>query len=180
MLTKDQYFEQYWPTSSYYQSFQTWKGQKVFDGNKYRDPTPGEIAWQESNFRNAAKTLAVSGFNKAWETFNTQQQAAVEALKQQEAAAGAAAAAQEQTKAATLVAKKSSALALSQQQQAMVREAQEASTTGRVAQRQTTRTSAKTSIGQPGVSRTRVSARGGIGGYSGTTPGNVNPTGLNI
>lgn len=35
-------------------------------------------------------------------------------------------------------------------------------------------------VGQPGVSRTRISSRIGIGGYSGTAPGRVNPTGLNI
>lgn len=35
-------------------------------------------------------------------------------------------------------------------------------------------------VGQPGVSRTRVSSRPGIGGYGGTAPGRVNPTGLNI
>ena len=38
----------------------------------------------------------------------------------------------------------------------------------------------KTQIGQPGVSRTRVSSGIGIGGYGGTSAGNVNPTGLNI
>jgi hypothetical protein len=38
----------------------------------------------------------------------------------------------------------------------------------------------KTQIGQPGVSRTRVSSGIGIGGYGGTGAGNVNPTGLNI
>lgn len=38
----------------------------------------------------------------------------------------------------------------------------------------------KTSIGQPGVGVTRVSARTGVGGYGGTAPGRVNPTGLNI
>lgn len=38
----------------------------------------------------------------------------------------------------------------------------------------------KTMIGQPGVASTRVSARPSIGGYGGTAPGRVNPTGLNI
>ena len=38
----------------------------------------------------------------------------------------------------------------------------------------------KTMIGQPGVSSTRVSARSGVGGYGGTAPARVNPTGLNI
>lgn len=38
----------------------------------------------------------------------------------------------------------------------------------------------KTMIGQPGVSVTRVSARSGVGGYGGTAPTKINPTGLNI
>ena len=38
----------------------------------------------------------------------------------------------------------------------------------------------KTSIGQPGIAITRVSARSGVGGYGGTAPTRVNPTGLNI
>lgn len=38
----------------------------------------------------------------------------------------------------------------------------------------------KTMIGQPGVSSTRVSAKSGVGGYGGTAPAKVNPTGLNI
>ena len=38
----------------------------------------------------------------------------------------------------------------------------------------------KTMIGQPGVSSTRVSAKSGVGGYGGTAPARVNPTGLNI
>jgi len=38
----------------------------------------------------------------------------------------------------------------------------------------------KTMIGQPGVSVTRVSATPGVGGYGGTAPARINPTGLNI
>ena len=38
----------------------------------------------------------------------------------------------------------------------------------------------KSMIGQPGVSVTRVSARSGVGGYGGTAPTRINPTGLNI
>lgn len=47
----------------------------------------------------------------------------------------------------------------------------------------TTKPEAKRSratIGQPGVAVTRVSARSGVGGYGGTAPTRVNPTGLNI
>ena len=177
MLTQDQYFEQFWPTSSQYQSLEQYRSSKLFDGKGYRNPNAGEIASVEASLRNAARVDTRFGFNQAWETFNTQQQAAVAALKQQEEAAGAAAAAVEQTKAATLVAKKSSALALAQQQQTAVRQAQEAATTGRITQRTQPN---KTTVGQPGVSRTRVGSRLALGGYSGTAPGNVNPTGLNV
>ncbi len=177
MLTREQYFEQWWPTTQQYRSLEQYRSSKIFDGKGYRSPTAGEIASVEASMRASAMS---SGFDPVWSTFNAQQQAAAEALKQQQAAQESAAAAAEQTKAATIVAKKSSALALSQQQQAAVRQAQETATTGRVAQRETTKASAKTSIGQPGVSRTRVGARLGIGGYSGTTPGNINPTGLNV
>lgn len=36
------------------------------------------------------------------------------------------------------------------------------------------------SVGQPGVARTRLSTGTTVGGFSGTSPGRVNPTGLNI
>jgi hypothetical protein len=35
-------------------------------------------------------------------------------------------------------------------------------------------------VGQPGVARTRLTAGTTVGGFSGTSPGRVNPTGLNI
>jgi hypothetical protein len=35
-------------------------------------------------------------------------------------------------------------------------------------------------VGQPGISKTRVGTRIAIGGYGGTAPGKINPTGLNI
>jgi hypothetical protein len=38
----------------------------------------------------------------------------------------------------------------------------------------------KTQIGQPGVSRTRLTSGTTVGGYGGTSAGNVSPTGLNI
>lgn len=42
------------------------------------------------------------------------------------------------------------------------------------------RQQAKTMVGQPGVAATRVSTRAGIGGYGGTAPQRISPTGLNI
>ena len=35
-------------------------------------------------------------------------------------------------------------------------------------------------VGQPGISKTKVGTRIGIGGYGGTAAGKINPTGLNI
>lgn len=35
-------------------------------------------------------------------------------------------------------------------------------------------------VGQPGISKTKVGTRISIGGYGGTTAGKINPTGLNI
>lgn len=39
---------------------------------------------------------------------------------------------------------------------------------------------AGTSVGQPGISKTRVGTRLALGGYGGTAAGKINPTGLNI
>ena len=47
-------------------------------------------------------------------------------------------------------------------------------------QQEQTRRGAGASVGQPGVSRTRVGTRLALGGYAGTAPGRINPTGLNI
>jgi len=35
-------------------------------------------------------------------------------------------------------------------------------------------------VGQPGISKTKVGAQVPVGGYGGTAPGKINPTGLNI
>ena len=45
---------------------------------------------------------------------------------------------------------------------------------------QTTVKQAGQTVGQPGISKTKVGTRIAIGGYGGTAPGRVNPTGLNI
>jgi hypothetical protein len=44
----------------------------------------------------------------------------------------------------------------------------------------TTTKQAGQTVGQPGISKTRVGTRIAIGGYGGTAPGKINPTGLNI
>jgi len=66
------------------------------------------------------------------------------------------------------------------QGQQLVRQERQASALALQSQAQPVQQRKKTQIGQPGVSRTRVSSGIGIGGYGGTSAGNVNPTGLNI
>ena len=39
---------------------------------------------------------------------------------------------------------------------------------------------AGSTVGQPGVSRTKVTTGSSVGGYGSTGPGQINPTGLNI
>jgi uncharacterized membrane protein YqiK len=84
MLTQDQYFEQFWPTSSQYQDLQTYKSFKILDGNKYRNPTAGEIARVEASLRNSARVDTRFGFNQAWEYFNTQQIGIQQAQQEQQ------------------------------------------------------------------------------------------------
>lgn len=88
--------------------------------------------------------------------------------------------AQAQTQAG--IAKKQTAAVVGQQRvQSNIAAAQAAQELQRTAQtEQITRRSTGTSVGQPGVSRTRVGARLALGGYGGTAAGKVNPTGLNI
>lgn len=81
---------------------------------------------------------------------------------------------------AALVKKQSQAVVNRQRAQSSLSEAQARQETQRVAPAQTQQARRSQNVGQPGVSRTRVSSRFGIGGYGGTAPGRVNPTGLNI
>jgi hypothetical protein len=80
-----------------------------------------------------------------------------------------------------LVAKKQATVATGVEKQLSFNKARQLqiSTTAQQ-QQQTQKPKAKTSIGQPGVSSTRFSARPSIGGYGGTAPTRVSPTGLNI
>ena len=66
------------------------------------------------------------------------------------------------------------------QGQQLARQERQASALALQSETQPVQQKKKTQIGQPGVSRTRVSSGIGIGGYGGTSAGNVNPTGLNI
>lgn len=78
------------------------------------------------------------------------------------------------------VKKQSQAVVGRQRAQSALSAAQARQEAQRTAPAQTQQTRRAQNVGQPGVSRTRVSSRAGIGGYGGTAPGRVNPTGLNI
>ena len=84
-----------------------------------------------------------------------------------------------QAEASQLQAKRISAVADFQSQQT-VEQARQASALAMQSQAQPVQQKKKTQIGQPGVSRTRLTSGTTVGGYGGTSAGNVNPTGLNI
>lgn len=65
------------------------------------------------------------------------------------------------------------AAAIQQQQQPTTQQDQSQLTIGQQQQR-------RSLVGQPGISRTRISTGTAVGGFAGTSPGRVNPTGLNI
>jgi hypothetical protein len=60
------------------------------------------------------------------------------------------------------------------QQEQVAAATQQAPVTTTVTQRR------RASVGQPGVARTRLSTGTNVGGFTGTSPGRINPTGLNI
>jgi ATP-dependent Clp protease ATP-binding subunit ClpA len=112
----------------------------------------------------------------------SQQQAEAERAAQQAVMAKAEqdyAAAAKQAEESQIQAKRISAVADYQGQQ-LTQQARQASALAMQSEVQPVQGRRKTQIGQPGVSRTRVSSGIGIGGYGGTSAGNVNPTGLNI
>ena len=186
-LSQDQFFDQYWPSSEYYQQVQNYRNAVIIDGNKRRNPTGGEIARMESQLRSAARGDA--RFQQAWGNYEAQQQAAAAAaaleaqkLEQSKILAGAQLQVEEAQKAAAIAGKKSLAASAQVRSQAQIEQTQL-----QQAQRQTVQTAktqqrktAGATVGQPGRSRTRVSSGLGIGGYGGTSAGRVTPTGLNI
>ena len=84
-----------------------------------------------------------------------------------------------QAEASQLQAKRISAVADFQSQQT-VEQARQASALAMQSQAQPVQQRKKPQIGQPGISRTRLSSGTTVGGYGGTSAGNVSPTGLNI
>lgn len=163
MLTKDQYFEQWWPTSVPYALYQYNLPLEEFSDVFKQDARTGNY-----------------GFEEDWNAYNSQQLAvqaqlqSAEQLKQQQDIALA-----EVSKQAN-ISKRMSAAAVGQQRlksAVAVDQAQQQINTA-AAQIQTKK--AGQTVGQPGISKTKVGARLALGGYGGTTAGRINPTGLNI
>jgi hypothetical protein len=185
---EDQLFNQWWPTSNIYQSFER---------NISQAANPNVARRNLQNQINNAKASARAGNVTAsggveWANYlnsylqtqvqQAQQQAEVERAAQQAVMAKAEqdyAAAAKQAEESQIQAKRISAVADYQGQQ-LVEQSRQASALAMQSQVQPVQQRKKTQIGQPGVSRTRVSSGIGIGGYGGTSAGNVNPTGLNI
>lgn len=144
---------------------------------------------------NQQTVSAASGYDKYQTQWNSylnsylqtqvqqgQQQAEAEKAAQQAQVTQAEqdyAAAAKQAESSQLQAKRISAVADYQSQQ-IVEQARQASALAIQSQTQPVQQKKRTQIGQPGVSRTRLSSGTTVGGYGGTSAGNVNPTGLNI
>ena len=183
---EDQLFNQWWPTSQGYLNFERMISQQANPGVA-RQNLQGQI----ENQRSAART---GGGNSGLEWSNylnsylqtqvqeAQKQAEIERAAQQELIAKAEqdyAAASKQAEISQLQAKKISAVADYQGQQ-IIEQARKASALALQSQAQPVQQKKRTQIGQPGISRTRLSSGTTVGGYGGTSAGNVNPTGLNI
>jgi len=177
-LTQEQFFEQYWPTSSAYRDVESFiQSQRNRQyGQGVQQPSESDYnSWRES-YRNAARQAAE--FKDAWQIYSTEQQIADERTQQQEIQS-IYSQILEQTRAQSETIQKQTTAALNQQkvlaQQEKLAAAQsQAPTTTTVTQRR------RPTVGQPGVARTRLTAGTTVGGFSGTSPGRVNPTGLNI
>jgi len=126
-----------------------------------------------TNYLNSYLQTEVEKSKQQAETERVAQQAVMAKAEQDYAAAA------KQAEESQIQAKRISTVADYQGQQ-LVEQSRQASALAMQSQVQPVQPKKKTQIGQPGVSRTRVSSGIGIGGYGGTGAGNVNPTGLNI
>jgi hypothetical protein len=228
LLTKDQFFEVWYPTSYWAQQFggvndpdnrrnarESENGRRQFNeawnsfnqrqillgsASAVEEPFYGYSApasmklptFQvgQGNFRDyiaqfdaaqQAQTDYLRESNKALQAITEQKYALAQQQKEQEkvTAEYQKALTEAQTQAA-VVKKQSQAVVNRQRAQSTLSAAQARQEAQRIAPTQTQQTRRSQNVGQPGVSRTRVSSRAGIGGYGGTAPGRVNPTGLNI
>jgi len=228
LLTKDQFFEVWYPTSYWAQQFGG-----VGDPNNRRNARESpngsrqfEAAWNSFNQRQvllgdsnvveepfygykAPPSVKVPTFqvgqgnfkdylaqfdaqyqaqleyervsNEALQAITQQKVALAQQQKEEEAVKTEFQKVLTETQQQAAVAKKQSQAVVGRQRaQSALSEAQARQEAQRTAPTQTQQTRRTQNVGQPGVSRTRVSGRFGIGGYGGTAPGRVNPTGLNI
>lgn len=111
-----------------------------------------------------------------------EQRAAMEKQSQQEELLKSqyAVLAAEATTQAGIAKKESAAVIGKQRTQSRIVQAQAQQELQRMAPQQKQTRQAGASVGQPGVSKTRVGTRLTLGGYGGTAAGKINPTGLNI
>ena len=183
---EDQLFNQWWPSSQRYASFERMIGQQA-NPRVARRNLQGQINAERASARSSGGSAGLEWTNYLNSYLQTQvqesqQQAEAERAAQQAVMAKAEqdyAAAAKQAEESQIQAKRISAVADYQGQQ-LVEQSRQASALAMQSQVQPVQPKKKTQIGQPGVSRTRVSSGIGIGGYGGTGAGNVNPTGLNI
>jgi hypothetical protein len=183
---EDQLFNQWWPSSQRYASFEKMIGQQANPGVARRN-LQGQIEAERASARSSGGPAGLEWANYLNSYLQTQVQQGQQQAEAERAAQQAIMAKAEQDYAATAKkaeeaqaqAKKISVLSDYQAQQ-LTRQTQQASALAMQSPTQPVQQTKKTQIGQPGVSRTRVSSGIGIGGYGGTGAGNVNPTGLNI
>ena len=183
---EDQLFNQWWPSSQGYAGFERMISQQARPSVARRN-LQGQIDAQRNAARSGGGNSGLEWTNYLNSYLQTQvqqgqQQAEAERVAQQAVMAKAEqdyAAAAKQAEESQIQAKRISAVADYQGQQ-LTQQARQASALAMQSETQPVQTRKKTQIGQPGVSRTRVSSGIGIGGYGGTGAGNVNPTGLNI
>jgi hypothetical protein len=145
--------------------------------NKYgiQQGTWGQISYtpQWTSYLNSYLQTQVQQGQQQAEAGRTAQQAETAKAEQDYAAAA------KQAEESQIQAKRISAVADYQSQQ-LTQQARQASALAMQSQAQPVQGRKKTQIGQPGVSRTRLTSGTTVGGYGGTSAGNVNPTGLNI
>lgn len=178
-LTEDQFFEQYWPSTPQYQDYLDYvELSKRPVGKGVQKISQEDIARVEETMRRVARTDPRFGFPTAWQIYSLEQQNIAEQKQQQEIQNIYSQILTETQKQSDVLRKQSEA-ALSQQRALTQQEKITAATTQQ-APTTTVTQKRRTSVGQPGVARTRLSTGTTVGGFSGTSPGRINPTGLNI
>lgn len=119
--------------------------------------------------------------NEALQAITEQKYALAEQAKQEEAVKAQYETLAAETQKQLGIAKKESSAAIGKQRaQSRIAQTQAQQELQRMAPRQEQTRQAGASVGQPGISKTKVGTRLALGGYGGTAAGKINPTGLNI